>query len=385
MFELSLTVIDEDGMPHCFSGEGGPIVVVSPGSAPSGPKLEVESEGAFVGDLSAMAGAGQISIKSEGMVVLNMDQYADSQSGRKARWVDVPLTYEARQVEDLRQALLSSRRCPYCYQQPESTGAKACSACGIPNPSYVSKIRNRLDGAATGTQPIVDLKLHCLQTQRDHLVFTGTVVRFGRMRSDPRTGRRSNDVVLRIYPETERNQQRTLLLSRHQARLRVERERLRLRFLKALPPSSAGGDTFEIRDGSIVPFLEELSLRFRVAEAVARKHSGDAPSGVDRDNRFLLSSAFGREDAFGPLELYLLLRREADLVLNQQGRLRWGESGDPLLRLIREDQRVWVEDFGGRGDVWVGNHRVAADEIVALGPDSLLRAGEYSFEVTRFE
>ena len=40
MFDLSLTVIDEDGMPHCFSGEGGPIVVVTPGSRPSGPKVE---------------------------------------------------------------------------------------------------------------------------------------------------------------------------------------------------------------------------------------------------------------------------------------------------------------------------------------------------------
>ena len=205
------------------------------------------------------------------------------------------------------------------------------------------------------------------------------------MCSDPRTGRRSNDVVLRLYPETDRNQQRTLLLSRHQARLRVERERLRLRFLKTVPLSSRGGDMFEIRDGSIVPFLEELSLRFRVAEVVARKHPGATSAGVDSDNRFLLASEFLREDAFGPLELYLLLRREAELVQNAQGRLRWSETGDPLLRLIREDQRVWVEDSGRRGDVWVGSHRVAADEIVILDHGTLLRAGEFSFEVARFE
>ncbi len=387
MFTLTLTFLDADGLVHCLSGEGGPIVVSTTADRPPVPNIEVDAEGAVVGDLSGLAAQpGQVSIKSKGMVVLNMDEYAGSQPERRARWVGVPLTYQKRIVEDLRQSQLSTLRCPYCSHQ-QLAGARRCPACDVACPTYVHKSRASPGGERFPTQPIVDLKLTCHQTQREHLIFTGNVVRFGRMRRDPKTGRRPNEVVLRLYPETARNEQRTLRISRNHARLRVEREQLKLRILRSVPGQVRDADTFLLRDGSVIPFLEELSLKFRVFETTRRKpaETTEETSADHASERFLLSSNFVRADSYGPLETYLLLRREAELVQNTAGRLRWGGLGTPLFRLVKQDQAVWVEDFSERGDVWIDEHRVARDELVRLAPGSLLRVGDFSFEVSPLE
>jgi hypothetical protein len=387
MFKATLTFHDREGVPHCLSGAGGPIAVALPGVEGSSPSIQIDADGAVVGDLSGLAGGqSQLNIKSKGMVVLNMDQYDQSRPQRRTAWTEIPLTYETRIVADLRQTLASTRRCPYCFHQPERSEPE-CASCGLPTPSYTHKIRVRPGSEAGPHPPVGDLELECHQTQRRHLVFTGNVVRLGRQRSDPRTGRRSNEVVLRLWPETSRNEQRALMISRSHAILRVQHEELTLRFLKSAPKQVDRGQDWTIRDGSVVPFLEELSLEFKVRELtrkVARDGESTPPAATSRQH-YLLSCTFNRGDAYGPLETYLLLRREAELVQNAAGRMRWGERGQTLLRLVRQDQAVWVEDSAGRGDVWVGTHRVARDELVELNPGDLLRAGDYSFGVSRLE
>lgn len=171
-----------------------------------------------------------------------------------AMWHEILLHLDAPATHTLRERFRRERllRCPYCTEEIDRQAAY-CPQCGGEVPSYLRKKHYTFGIDLSEHPPCLSARFVFQASKKEVYVFTKPQVTLGRQQG--------NDIVLRLFPPTEENNQRSLRISRQHAQLLWERDNVRLQTFR--PIFIAGKEVKDtiLEDGMIMVFGGVLKLK----------------------------------------------------------------------------------------------------------------------------
>ena len=242
------------------------------------------------------------------------------------------------------------------------------------------------------------------------LILTEDNVQFGRSRSGHVPGERKNDILLRVFPRTGRNNKLSEQISRVHFVLALGPKHVEVKDTGtegkgSLCGTYINGERIEpmkpayVLDGDTIHVAEKKALGFNVsiqwgndvfrwpATICDKQRIRTVQSPRDaRDDDEILSVRMVRTDGFRDTEEYVILRRETFIGTARDCGIRLSADGVMRrhARLIYHDGMFLIASMSDESPVSVDGQRLREKELVPLRYGARLRIGEVRIAFARF-